>query len=38
MPSGRLTAAATMMSCQPQKWAADSTSENMRVLSRRCME
>jgi hypothetical protein len=32
MPRGSVTAAATMISCQPQKWIAESASLNMRRL------
>ena len=38
IPSGKVTAAKTMMSCQPQKWILVSASLAMRVLSRRCDE
>ncbi len=38
MPRGSVIAAPTMMSCHPQKWMRLSTSLNIRVLSRRCME
>ena len=37
-PSGRVTAAETMMSCQPQKWMALSRSLNIRAFSSRCDE
>jgi hypothetical protein len=38
IPSGRVIAAETMMSCQPQKWIFPSRSECIRVLSSRCIE
>ena len=37
-PSGSVSAAATMISCQPQKWIALSLSLNMRALHSRCSE
>ena len=37
-PNGSVSAAETMMSCQPQKWRRDSVSFHIRVLSRRCIE
>ena len=37
-PSGSVIAAATMMSCQPQKCRRLSRSLNMRALSSRCVE
>jgi hypothetical protein len=37
-PSGSVSAAATMMSCQPQKWRFESRSENIRALSRRWVD
>jgi hypothetical protein len=37
-PSGRVKAAETMMSCQPQKWIFDSVSESGRAFTRRCVE
>ena len=37
-PSGKVTAAATMISCQPQKLTFDNKSLAIRVLSRRCVE
>ena len=38
-PSGSVSAAATMISCQPQKWMrAQRRRENIRALSRRCVE
>ena len=38
MPKGKVSAADTMMACQPQKWMRLSTSENMRALSSRWLE
>ena len=38
MPSGKVSAAERMMSCQPQKLILLSVSLNMRALSRRCSE
>ncbi len=37
-PSGRVIAAATMISCQPQKWRRLSRSLNIRALSSRWVE
>jgi hypothetical protein len=37
-PNGRVSAAATMMACHPQKCSLLSPSENIRALSRRCVE
>ena len=37
IPSGSVTAAATMMACQPQKWTRLMTSENIRALHSRCV-
>ncbi len=37
-PKGRVSAAATMMSCQPQKWMLLSRSLNIRALSSRWVE
>ena len=38
MPKGNVSAADTMIACQPQKWIRLSTSENMRAFSRRWLE
>jgi hypothetical protein len=35
IPKGRVSAALTMMSCQPQKWRLLSRSLNIRALQRR---
>ena len=37
-PAGRVMAAERMMSCQPQKWIAESRFEAVRHLHRRCVE
>ncbi len=37
-PASSVTAASTMISCQPQKWSRPSVSFQSRVLSRRCIE
>jgi hypothetical protein len=37
-PSGSVSAAATMMSCHPQKWMPLRRSENIRALRRRWVE
>ena len=37
-PAGSVMAAATMMSCQPQKWILDSRSEAVRTLHSRWVE
>ena len=38
MPSGRVIAAATMISCQPQKWTDDKMSDASRAFANRCVE
>ena len=38
IPRGRVMAAATMISCQPQKWTWLSARLNIGVFSRRCSE
>ena len=38
MPSGRVTAAATMIACHPQKWTALNVRENIWVFRSRCIE
>jgi hypothetical protein len=38
IPSGSVTAAATMISCQPQKWNLERASLNILVFRSRCME
>ena len=37
-PSGSVSAAVTMMNCQPQKWIALRRSLNIRALHSRCSE
>ena len=37
-PIGSVSAALTMMACQPQKWNRLSPSENMRAFRSRCVE
>ena len=37
-PSGSVIAAATMISCQPQKWSFDRKSLASRAFTRRCVE
>ncbi len=38
MPNGSVSAAETMIACQPQKWNLLSLSLNMRALSKRWLE
>ena len=37
-PSGSVMAAATMISCQPQKWSCERKSDARRAFTSRCVE